>query len=212
MAFTATNIRAARRYLRKNDPVMRNMIDEVGAFTLRCERNRFRMLVRSIISQQISVSAARAIRERLEQLTKPGKLTPQSLLRFNLQQLRSVGLSSQKAGYLLDLATWTGEGHILLQTLGRRSDPAVIEELTQVKGIGPWTAQMFLIFALGRLDVFPADDLGIRMAIRDRYGLPELPDKSTGNRIAQRWRPYASVASWYCWRSLDSSRERKAGA
>lgn len=212
MAFTATNIRAARRHLRKNDPVMRSMISQVGKFTLRCERNRFWMLVRSIISQQISVGAARAIRGRLEEKVAPDSVTPESLLQLNLRQLRSVGLSSQKASYVRDLASKTDQGLVQLQTIGRRSDAAIIEELTQVKGIGHWTAQMFLIFALGRLDVFPIDDLGIRMAIRDRYGLAELPDKQVGNKIAQPWHPYASVASWYCWRSLDQARQRTTSA
>lgn len=200
---------AACRHLRECDPVMRQIIDEVGAFTLRHERDRFWMLVRSIISQQISVSAARSIRRRLEQYVGQPKVTPESLLRYDAQQLRSAGLSPQKASYVLDLAEKVDGGHVRLRTIGRLSDEAVIEELTKVKGIGRWTAQMFLIFALGRLDVFPHDDLGVRVAIRDRYGLEQLPDKATSLQIAQPWRPYASVASWYCWRSVELARNVK---
>lgn len=203
MPLHPTKVHAARNHLRKSDPVLRALIDEVGPFTLRPESDRFWMLVRSIISQQISVGAARSIRNRLEQFVAPHKVTPEILLQFGAEDLRTVGISPQKASYLLDLAQKANDGTIQLRTIGRRSDESVIEELTQVKGIGRWTAQMFLIFALGRLDVFPHDDLGVRTAIRNRYGLDELPDKTTCSAIAVPWRPYASIASWYCWRSLD---------
>lgn len=191
---------------------MRGIIDEVGPFTLRPQRDRFRMLVRSIISQQISTGAARSIRQRLEELAAPEGLTAASLVRFSAEQLRSAGISPQKAKYILDLAVRTQDGSVNLRQMGRCSDERVIEQLTTVKGIGRWTAQMFLIFALGRLDVFPYDDLGVRSAIRDSYGLDELPDKETSSAIAQKWRPYASVASWYCWRSLDIRRNEKSFA
>jgi len=124
-------------------------------------------------------------------------------VRFSLEQLRSVGVSPQKARCILDLAANVQDGTVDLRQIGRFSDERVIEQLTTVEGIGRWTAQMFLIFSLGRLDVFPHDDLGVRSAIRDRYGLGELPDKETSCVIADKWRRYASVASWYCWRSLD---------
>jgi DNA-3-methyladenine glycosylase II len=206
MPLTETTIRSARSHLRKTDPVMREMIDEVGAFTLRPEKDRFGMLVRSIISQQISVSAARSIRSRLEELVLPERVTPESLLRFDLDELRTVGLSQRKASYIRDLSEKAHDGTVQLRTIGRWSEERVTFELTKVRGIGRWTAQMFLIFALGRLDVFPEDDLGVRSAIRDRYGLEELPDKTTSLEIARPWRPFASVASWYCWRSLDLAR------
>ena len=195
--------KAAVRHLRHRDPVMRRLIDEVGPFTLRPERDRFLMLVRSIISQQISTGAARSIRLRLEQLLAPGSICPKTLVGRGTTALRSVGLSPQKATYVLDLAQKTLDGTVALRSIGRCSDDVVIDRLTQVKGIGRWTAQMFLIFALGRLDVFPEDDLGVRSAMRNLYGLADLPDKSTSRTIAEAWRPYASVASWYCWRSLD---------
>lgn len=200
-----TVIQKARRHLRAADPVMKAVIDAVGSFTLSLERDRFGMLVRSIISQQISTSAARSIRKRLQELAEPGGLKPTTLAQFTVDQLRSVGLSSQKASYMADLAQKVNDGTVDLRQIGRLSDERVVDMLTQVRGIGRWTAQMFLIFSLGRLDVFPHDDLGVRSAIRNRYGLLDLPDKQTALAIAAPWRPYATVASWYCWRSLDLS-------
>jgi DNA-3-methyladenine glycosylase II len=209
---TQTDIRKARRHLRGADPVMRTVIDAVGPFTLRPECDRFGILVRSIISQQISTSAARSIRGRLQKLAGPEGLKATNLARFTVDQFRSVGLSPQKASYMADLAQNVNEGTVDLRQIGRLSDERVVEVLTQVRGIGRWTAQMFLIFSLGRLDVFPYDDLGVRAVIRDRYGLPDLPDKPTALAIAAVWRPYASVASWYCWRVLDLQRRKSAAA
>jgi DNA-3-methyladenine glycosylase II len=204
--------RRARRHLRATDPVMKAMIDTVGPYTLRFERDRFAMLVRSIVSQQISTIAARAIRKRLMELVGPDGLTAENLAGFSTDELRSVGLSAQKAPYMVDLTTKVNDGAVSLRQIGRLSDERVVETLTQVKGIGRWTAQMFLIFSLGRPDVFPHDDLGIRTAIRDRYGLDDLPDKATSHAIAAPWRPFASVASWYCWRSLDLERNTETVA
>jgi DNA-3-methyladenine glycosylase II len=202
-----TDVRKARRHLRGADPVMKAVIDAVGPFTLRLERDRFGMLVRSIISQQISTSAARSICMRLQELAGPNGMTAPNLAQFTVEQLRSVGLSPQKASYVADVASKVNDGMVNLRQIGRLPDERVVEQLTQVKGIGRWTAQMFLIFSLGRLDVFPHDDLGVRVAIRDRYGLADLPDKPTALAIAAPWRPYASVASWYCWRTLDWKRK-----
>lgn len=203
---------AAVRHLRRRDPIMRRLIDQVGPFTLRPERDRFFLLVRSILSQQISSGAARSIRLRLEQRLAPESICPDALIRLGPTELRAVGLSLQKTTYVLDLAQKARDGTVELRGIGRCSDEVVIERLTQVKGIGRWTAQMFLIFALGRLDVFPEDDLGVRSAMRNLYGLAELPDKSTSRTIAEAWRPYASVASWYCWRSLDLAKSATVAA
>jgi len=191
---------------------MKTMIDAVGAYTLRFERDRFGLLVRSIVSQQISTIAARAIRKRLMDLVGADGLTTGSLARYTTDELRSVGLSPQKASYVADLAAKVNDGTVNLRQIGRLSDEGVVETLTQVKGIGRWTAQMFLIFSLGRPDVFPHDDLGVRTAIRDRYDLDDLPDKATSHAIAAPWRPYASVASWYCWRVLDLARNTETVA
>jgi DNA-3-methyladenine glycosylase II len=184
MKLTPTHIKQARRHLRAADPVMAAMIDAVGPYTLRFDRDRFGLLVRSIISQQISTSAARAIRKRLMELAGANGLTAENLARFTVSELRSVGLSPQKASYVADLACKVNDGTVDLRRIGRLSDERVVEQLTLVKGIGRWTAQMFLIFSLGRPDVFPHDDLGVRTAIRDRYGRDDLPDKGTSRAIA----------------------------
>jgi DNA-3-methyladenine glycosylase II len=193
----------ALSHLKSNDPVLARVIDDVGPYTLKPQRNGFDMLVRSILSQQISMAAARSIRGRLETLAGTKRLTPEIIGRFDAQQLRAVGVSPQKAGYHVDLARKSQDGTIRFGSLARMSDEEIIEKLTQVKGIGVWTAQMFLIFSAGRLDVFPHDDLGVRVAIKELYRLRKLPDKAKAHRIARPWRPYASVASWYCWRYLD---------
>jgi DNA-3-methyladenine glycosylase II len=203
MSIALEESRAAVRHLRRSDPTLRHVIQHVGPFRLRLERNRFGMLVRSILSQQLSTGAARTIRGRLEGLLPPGGLTPQNLAAVSHAEMRSAGVSNQKAEFLADLADATLTGRIRLAKIGRKSDDDVIAELTQVHGIGRWTAQMFLIFSLGRLDVFPFDDLGVRAAIRNLNGLQDLPDKPTAEAVAEKWRPYASVASWYCWRSID---------
>ncbi len=208
MGFQKTDITNATSHLSRRDKVIRKVIKAVGPFTLRLERNRFRMLVRSIISQQISTAAARSIREKLDALVD-GNVTADTISSLNDDQLRSAGLSPQKTRYIRDLSSRVHNGEIRLRTIGRRSDESVIEELVQIKGVGRWTAQMFLMFSLGRLDVLPCDDLGIKSAIRNLYGLDDLPDRQKVEAIADPWRPYASIASWYCWRSLDLERNGK---
>jgi DNA-3-methyladenine glycosylase II len=200
----------ALQHLRRVDPVMRAVIRRAGPFRLKPRRDRFYSLVSSILSQQISGKAAASIRRRLEEYVAPEKISSHTLSRLNPQQLRGIGVSPQKAAYLLDLAERVRSGGLKLDRIARLTDDEVIELLVQVKGIGVWTAQMFLIFSLGRLDVFPHDDLGVRAAIRNLYGLDDLPDKETSHRIAMPWRPYASVASWYCWRSLEFKDEKRA--
>ncbi|PYS27930.1 MAG: DNA-3-methyladenine glycosylase 2 family protein [Acidobacteria bacterium] len=203
MSLDPYEIRRALRHLRTADPVMGDVIKKAGPFRLKLGRDRFHMLVASIISQQISGKAAASIRQKLAQYIAPEKISRESLARLSHEELRSVGLSPQKATYLLDLAERVANGSLRLDRMGRMPDEKIIEALVEVKGIGIWTAQMFLIFALGRLDVFPHADLGVRMAIRDLYGLQDLPDKDISHKIAAPWRPYASVATWYCWRSLE---------
>jgi DNA-3-methyladenine glycosylase II len=182
---------------------MRELIRKAGPYTLRPRGDRFHMLVASIISQQISGSAARSIRQRLLDHVAPEKLSAENLSRLTPETLRQLGISTQKATYLLDLANRVAARELRLDRMGRLTDERVIEELIKVKGIGVWTAQMFLMFSLGRPNVFPHNDLGVRTAIRNLYGLEALPDKATSHRIAEPWRPYATVASWYCWRSLE---------
>jgi len=191
------------RHFRRCDPPLHEVIRQVGPFTLKPSRDRFGMLVRSIISQQISVGAARAIRGRLQELLGSQRITPTALLAQSTDKLRAVGLSPQKLSYLIDLATKVNGGEVKLTRLSRWTDDEIIDELTEIKGIGRWTAQMFLIFALGREDVFPIDDFGVRSAITRLYGFAEPPRRAELMEIGQRWSPFASAGSWYCWRYLE---------
>lgn len=208
MSFRPDHVRSALAHLAAADPVLRDVISQVGPFRLRLRRNRFDALVRSIISQQISGSAAESILKRLDQLVAPVGLQPEFVATLTPERLRTAGVSPQKAGYLLDLARKAASGEVRLNRVARLKDDDVIAELTRVKGIGVWTAQMFLMFSLGRMDVFPQDDLGVRSALRNLYKLRELPDRATSLRLAAPWRPYATVASWYCWRSLELVKRR----
>jgi DNA-3-methyladenine glycosylase II len=198
-------------HFRRRDPVLYAVRRQVGPYTLRPNKDRFGMLVRSIISQQISIAAARSIRQRLETLVGQTVIKPAAITALSDRQLRSAGLSPQKLTYLRDLAEKAQDGTVRLDRIGRRSDEVVIEELTQVKGIGRWTAQMFLIFSLGREDVFPIDDFGVRAAITKLYGYDETPDRPKLLEIGQQWSPFASIGSWYCWRYLDLLKSQKNG-
>jgi len=190
-------------HLHAADETLSDLIHRVGAFTLKVHRDRFALLVRSILSQQISTKAARAIRLKLEAKTNGAGLSPAVIAAMPEATLRSAGLSSQKVAYLYDLSAHVLDGRLELDRLHRMPDDEVIAELIAVKGIGKWTAQMFLMFALGRLDVFPADDLGLRSAIRELYRLPETADKARYLKVAEPWRPYSTIASWYVWRLSD---------
>lgn len=161
----------------------------------------FEALVRSIVYQQLSGKAASTIFGRVAQAV--GEITPDRLAAKSAEELRPLGLSGQKAKYILDLAEKTLTGVVRFQDLPALADDAVIAHLTQVKGVGVWTAHMFLIFALRRPDVLPTGDLGIRNATQRAYGLKEAPKPEKLKNLARKWRPYASVASWYLWRSID---------
>lgn len=163
----------------------------------------FDTLVRSIVFQQLSGRVARVIFGRLLEALA-GSVTPEGVLGLDAQTMRAAGLSGQKSAYIRDLARHAAEGEIVFEQLKRMPDADVIAVLTQVKGVGVWTAQMFLMFALQRPDVLPVADLGIRTAIRKAYELEELPKAAEVERIGQPWRPYCTVACWYLWRSLDT--------
>ena len=193
---------AAVLHLRDGDLRLGKLIDTVGVCRLKLRRNRFESLVQAIISQQISTAAARTIRLRLEERT--GGFTPESLMALADEDFRISGISPQKIRYLRDLSEHVQSGALPLNRMGRLSDEEVIERLVAVKGIGRWTAQMFLMFSLGRPDVLPHDDLGIKNAIRRLYELEEVPTRDEIDVIAQPWRPHASVACWYLWRSLEN--------
>ncbi len=197
-------MRKAIIHLKKTDPTLRAIIEKAGPYRIEFLEPVFSTLVRSIVFQQLSGNVARVIYKRLVDAAAPGgELTPEAILKLRPAKLRAIGLSKQKSAYILDLARRTREGSVVFETIHQLSDEEVIAHLTAVKGIGVWTAHMFLIFALRRTDVLPASDLGVRMAIRKAYQLPELPKPAEIEELARPWRPYCSVAAWYLWRSLD---------
>lgn len=193
----------AVKHLKKADPRLKTVIESIGPCPLKPYRYRFALLLRSIVSQQISTSAARTIYKRLHALTGNGQPTAEKVIRLSHDELRSVGLSNQKANYVRHLAEMVLQNNVRLNKMHLMSDDEVTQELIQVKGIGNWTAQMFLMFGLCRPDIFPPDDLGIQNGIQEIYQLKTRPDKNTCIEIAERWQPYRTVASWYCWRSLE---------
>ena len=199
----------ALEQLRRSDPVMRRLVDEHGPLDEE-QRRRGRplepygALVRSIVGQQLSTKAARSIYERLTALFDGRTPTPAELLAADPEKVRAVGLSRPKVAYLRSLAEHVRSGELELERLSELSDEEVSEQLTAVKGLGQWTADMFLIFHLRRPDVLPVGDLGIRRAVERAYGLQELPDAARLTEIAEPWRPNRSLASLYLWRSLDN--------
>lgn len=196
-------VRKSLRHLRAADPVLRELIERIGPFPMTLHSNRFESLARAIVGQQISGAAARSIWKRLQAATHPRKITAEALSVLPDPVLRQAGLSPQKLSYLRDLLEKVQSRTVRLHRAHRLTDEQIIEELVSVKGIGVWTAQMFLMFSLGRPDVLPHLDLGIRAAIQRLYGLPGLPDRLTCEQIAEPWRPHASIACRYLWRSGD---------
>lgn len=167
----------------------------------------FETLVRSIVYQQLSGRVASVIFGRLHAAAGEKELTPAGILKLRTERMRKLGLSGQKTLYIRELAKHTRKGNVVFETLEALEDAAVIEHLTQVKGIGVWTAQMFLMFALRRHDVLPVADLGIRTAVRKAYQLADLPKAQELESLAAPWKPYSSIACWYLWRSLDGPAE-----
>jgi 3-methyladenine DNA glycosylase/8-oxoguanine DNA glycosylase len=202
----ANDTRAALAHLRKVDPTLGRIIARVGPFRLERRRTgtHYDALVRSIVFQQLSGKAAGTIHRRLCELYPKKNPRAELVLATSDDLLRGAGLSRQKIGYLRDLATRVADRSLPLAHLGRLPDDAIVEHLVQVKGIGRWTAQMFLMFRLGRPDVLPDLDLGIQTAIQRAYGLKKRPMPKDVLRIGEKWRPYASTASWYLWRSLEN--------
>jgi DNA-3-methyladenine glycosylase II len=196
-------MKKAIRHLTSADPVMERLIGELGKFEIKYLEPDFETLARSIVFQQLSGKSAGAIYARLIAAVPGGRMEPEGLLSVTPEDMRSLGMSRQKIVYLRDLAERTVRGDVDFQSLSDLSDEEVIAELTRVKGIGLWTAQMYLIFALRRPDVLPVGDLGIRGAIRKAYELPEVPTAAEVEQLGARWRPWCSVASLYLWRSVD---------
>ncbi|HBE70983.1 MAG TPA: DNA-3-methyladenine glycosylase 2 family protein, partial [Planctomycetaceae bacterium] len=199
---TTSSLRAGSRALAK-DADLAHVIKEVGPCKIEITGGGFAVLARSILSQQISTKAARSIRRNLQDLLPRRRLAAAPILSLSDQQLQSAGISAQKRGYLRDLAERTVDGTLNFRRLARADEETVIDELTQVRGIGRWTAQMYLMFGLGRPDVFAPDDLGLQNAVRDLRALPARPSAGELDEIARAWRPWRTVAAWYLWRSLD---------
>jgi DNA-3-methyladenine glycosylase II len=195
--------REAEEHLSTVDPVMRALVARHAPCRLQRDRVLFEGLLGAIVSQQLSVKAARTIFGRFKDLF-PNGITPEAVLETPVETLRGVGFSRAKAAYAHDLAAHVLDGRLELDRLDELSDDQVIAELTAVKGIGRWTAEMILMFDLARPDILPVDDLGIREGFRRAYDLPERPNAAEMTRIAEPWRPYRSVASWYLWRVLEN--------
>jgi DNA-3-methyladenine glycosylase II len=203
---TPTDYARARRLLLRRDPILAALIRKHGPCGLAAAQrtDHFSALVRAIVGQQLSTKAASTIHKRLIDLMAGGKATPDAVACLSDGQLRSVGLSRQKSAYLRDLCAKVDDGTVRLDALERMTDADVIVELTKVKGVGRWTAEMFLMFRLHRPDVLPVGDLGIVNAVKRVYGLRKQPTPQRIVKIGDAWRPYRSVASWYLWRSLDN--------
>ena len=200
-----TDYARARRHLARRDPVIRDLMRTHGRCGLADAQHGepFGALMKAIVSQQLSTKAAHTIFTRLMALFD-GVPTPQALAALTDAQLRGVGLSGQKLRYMRDLGGKVQDGSLPLLSLDAMTDEEVIVALTQVKGIGRWTAEMFLMFRLHRPDVLPVDDLGIVKAVQKAYGLRKTPSADRLNEIGDAWRPYRSVACWYLWRSLNA--------
>lgn len=197
---------AAEEQLRNSDPIMAELIKQHGPFEIELKTDLYFALVSAIIGQQLSVKAAAAIRGRFLGLFDGHTPTPAEILELDGETLRGIGFSRAKVAYIKSLAEHILNGSLELEKLPELDNETIMKELVAVKGIGEWTAHMFLMFALGRLDVLPTGDLGVRMAVRNLYGFADVPTPAEVVAIAEeyQWHPYESVASWYLWRSLDN--------
>src|SRR6266702_4139556 len=200
-------VEAAALHLAKYDPVLRPVIQQYGLCRIVPHSNYYQELVDAIISQQLSVKAAASIEQRFQALFGGHFPSPAEILVKDTMALRAVGLSGGKTGYIHDLAQRIQSGTLRVDQLPAHSNEEVIRELTAVKGIGEWTAHMFLMFSLGRLDVLPVGDLGLKNGIQKLYALPELPSTTEIQALAAqyRWHPYESIASWYVWQSRNNT-------
>jgi DNA-3-methyladenine glycosylase II len=197
-------MKKAVTHLKQSDPVLAKVITRVGPMKMPRTPATFHFVVRAIAFQQLHRNAAQTIFNRLVTAAGNGPaLTPEAILKLTTQRMRKCGLSRQKLSYIRDLAQKTRSGEVDFAALPKMSDAEVIEHLTRVKGIGVWSAQMFLLFTLRRPDVLPCTDFGIQNAIRQAYGKRKLPKPKHVEKLGRAWHPYCSVASWYLWRSLD---------
>ena len=191
-------------HFERNDPLMASIIREIGPLKLKPNRNYFQVLCKAIIAQQISTQAAFCVTERFISLFERNSPSPKRVFSVSTEQLRKVGLSRQKVAYMKDLSKHFIEKSIRPHRLPYLSNENIIKQLTAVHGIGRWTAEMFLIFSLNRLDVLPANDLGFRTALKKIYNLKKMPSAIKIRNLAKPWHPYETIATWYAWRNLDS--------
>ena len=203
---TQANLEKAADHLKKHDPVLAPIINRAGLASLEPHTDYYGALVNSIIGQQLSVKAAAAIKQRLRDMFDGDLPSPEQILETDPEALRAIGFSRPKAGYIHDLAQHIVDGRIHFRDIPNQSNEVIISELTDVKGVGEWTVHMFLMFCVGRLDVLPVGDLGIRNSMRKLYGFKDLPTPDQIREVAEKnkWHPYESVASWYVWHLLDN--------
>lgn len=191
----------ACKHLVKKDRVMKRLIPQFGDACLQSRGDAFVTLARSIVGQQISVKAAQTVWDRFAVL--PRKITPNNVLKLKVDDMRAAGLSARKIEYLVDLALHFDSGALHVKKWASMGDEAIIDELVSIRGIGRWTAEMFLIFHLMRPNVLPLDDVGLINGISKNYFSGEAVSRSEAREVAAAWAPYCSVATWYIWRSLD---------
>jgi DNA-3-methyladenine glycosylase II len=191
----------ARKYLTKRDRVLKRLIPQFGTACLQSRGDAFTTLARSIVGQQISVKAAQSVWDRFAAL--PKRMTPANVLKLKVDDMRQAGLSARKIEYLVDLALHFDSGAIHVDAWRSMEDEDIIAELVGIRGIGRWTAEMFLIFHLMRPNVLPLDDVGLITGISKNYFSGDPVSRSDAREVAAAWNPYCSVATWYIWRSLD---------
>lgn len=199
----------AMRHLQKADPLLGAVIERAGPCAIQPHSDYYRSLCDSIIGQQLSVKAAATIKQRFRELFGGAFPEPQAILGTSIEELKSCGLSRSKAAYIQDLASHILDGTLDLAHLESKTNEAIVKDLIAVKGIGEWTAHMFLMFCMGRTDILAVGDLGIRSAIKKLYSLESLPTPSEVTEIAAQrgWHPYETIACWYLWYSLDNAPE-----
>ena len=191
----------ACKHLIKKDRVMKRLIPQFGEASLQSRGDAFVTLARSIVGQQISVKAAQTVWDRFALL--PRKITPTNVLKLKVDDMRAAGLSARKVEYLVDLAIHFDNGALNVKKWSEMDDEAIIDELVAIRGIGRWTAEMFLMFHLLRPNVLPLDDVGLINGISQNYFSGESVSRNEAREVAAPWAPYCSVATWYIWRSLD---------
>lgn len=191
------------KHFDERDAVMARVIRETGPFKLKRNRNYFQVLCKAIVGQQISIKAAESITRRFQNIFTGSRPTPEKVQGLTEKQLREVGLSNQKVKYMKDLSAKFLDGSVRPQRMAHQDNEEIIKQLTGVYGVGRWTAEMFLIFSLNRLDVLPVGDLGLRAGVKQLYNMRALPTPDRVRTLGKKWQPFETVGTWYTWRSMD---------